>query len=153
MCANIETEKKVPRRRSLALLHKGFEVRGFAEPSSNLLGVTGNIDKLELLQPFNGFSPRRNRHKSRSLSLVTWDTDAKLSIDPSIIGSSIEAYLSSTDKLDKVDEVVEGEEQHSPNDPTQLPTRSTTKTSIAVIRKFTMTGGGTKPKTKTEEQL
>jgi hypothetical protein len=31
-------------------------------------------------------------------------------IDPSIIGSSIEAYLSSTDKLDKVDEV-EGEDQ------------------------------------------
>ena len=140
----------------MALLHKGFEVQGFAEPSSkDFLGAgTGNVDKLELLQPFTGFSPRRNRYKSRSLSLVTWDTDAKLSIDPSIIGSSIEAYLSSTDKLDKVDEVVEGEEQQqSPNDPTLLPTGSTSKTSIAVIRKFTMTGGGTKPKIKTEEQL
>ena len=47
----------------------------------------------------------------RSLSLVTWDSEAKLSIDPSIIGSSIEAYLA-TEKLDKLEEL----EEQSNND-------------------------------------
>ena len=45
------------------------------------------------------------------------------STDPSIIGSSIEAYLSSTDLLDKVEEV-EGEDlqQQSTNEPTTSST-------------------------------
>jgi hypothetical protein len=80
LSGNVETKEKVPRRRSLALLHRGSEVRGFAEPSTNFTVATGNGNKFEMLQPFTGFSPRRNRHKSRSLSLVTWDSDAKLAI-------------------------------------------------------------------------
>ena len=77
---NVETKEKVPRRRSLAILHRGSEVRGFAEPSTNITAAAGNGNKFEMLQPFTGFSPGRNRHKSRSLSLVTWDSDAKLAI-------------------------------------------------------------------------
>ena len=61
-------------------MHRGSEVRGFAEPSTNITAAAGNGNKFEMLQPFTGFSPRRNRHKSRSLSLVTWDSDAKLAI-------------------------------------------------------------------------
>ena len=60
-------------------MHRGSEVRGFAEPSTNITAA-GNGNKVEMLQPFTGFSQRRNRHKSRSLSLVTWDSDAKLAI-------------------------------------------------------------------------
>ena len=48
-----------------------------------------------------------------------------LDTDPSIIGSSIEAYLSSTDLLDKVEEVEgEDQQQQSINDVT---TSSTTQ--------------------------
>lgn len=36
------------------------------------------------------------------MSAVTWDSEAQLSIDPTIIGSSIEAYLSG--RLAKLDE-------------------------------------------------
>ena len=39
-------------------------------------------------------------------SLVTWDSEARLSIDPSIIGSSIESYLVS-EKLGKLVETDE----------------------------------------------
>ena len=57
------------------------------------------------------FSTRKKTAaRCRSLSLVTWDSDAKLAIDPSLIGSSIEAYLSTAEKLGKVDEIEDGDE-------------------------------------------
>ena len=47
------------------------------------------------------FSSRKH-FPSRSVSVVTWDAEASVNVDPQMIGTSIEAYLS--EKLEKLDE-------------------------------------------------
>lgn len=51
---------------------------------------------------------------------MTWDSEAQLAIDPSIIGSSIEAYLATSERLDKLDE----------EEPEKMETKITTNCKI-----------------------
>ena len=94
-----QRKKPQQRRRTLALLHRGTELCGFLDPSN------------------------AKDSKARSLSLVTWDSEAKLAIDPTIIGTSIEAYLSG--KLSRLDE--ESEDQNSIVQPSRRPSSMSIK--------------------------
>merc|ERR1719412_1466471 len=80
-CASGGDEIK-PRRKTLTLLQRGLEVRGFFDTENALQWTKKQHQKVKKCQ--------------RSVSMmVTWDNESQLSIDPSLIGASIETYLHS----------------------------------------------------------
>lgn len=72
----------------------------------------------------------RKHFPSRTVSVVTWDADSKVDVDPAMIGSSIEAYLS--EKLGKLDE-----EQQQQQEQEQTSQETKKNFSISIHRKRT----------------
>jgi len=98
-----------PRRKTLTLLQRGLEVRGFFDTENAMQWTKKQHQKVKKCR--------------RSVSMmVTWDNESQLSIDPSLIGASIETYLHSKLTLNKLDE---NEEDPSVNDKKSENTQNT----------------------------